>query len=172
MVLLFLSCQTNCLLPCLQKLQNKKIIGRRHYSSSSSSPSSSATAAVAAPWSSPPSSPSSSATAATAAPWSSSISLIDKSLNSNSESSTLKPPRVPSSIISSESLSQSLPWVSQSPSSTYSVAFFQLFSSSPSSTHSSNLTSSSSKSYVTNLMPTHLSSRSSTTFSSTAVLSV
>src|SRR5215212_5958746 len=169
MVLLFLSCQTNCLLPCLQKLQNKKIIGRRHYSSSSSSPSSSATAAVAAPWSSPPSS---SATAAIAAPWSASISLIDKSLNSNSESSTLKPPRVPSSIISSESLSQSLPWVSQLPSSTYSVTFFQLSSSSPSSTHSSNLTSSSSKSYTTSLMPTHLSSRSSTTPSSTAVLSV
>src|SRR5215204_6460039 len=103
----------------------------------------------------------------------SSISLIDKSLNSKSESSTLKPPLVPSSIISSESLSQSLPWVSQSPSSTYSVTFFQLFVSSPSSAHSSNLTSSPpSKSYVTNLMPTHLSSRSSTTFSSTAVLSV
>src|ERR671910_1772455 len=159
---------------------------RRRYSSSSTtapcSPSSSSTTAPCSPSSSSttaPCSPSSSSTTApcspssssTTAPCSPSISLIDKFLNSNSESSTLKPPRVPSSIMSSEDLSQSLPETSQSPSSTYSVAFFQLFSSSPSSTHSSNLTSSSFKSYTTNLMPTHLPSRSSITFSSTAVLS-
>src|SRR5215211_7408004 len=157
-------------------LYNKKSMERHLYSSSSSS-SSSPTAASPSPYalhgyvnrhleSSLP-------TAARSSPWPGSISLMDKSLNSNFESSTLNPPRVPSSIMSSSDLSQSLPETSQSPSSTYSVAFFHWFCSFPSSIHSSNLTSSSSssKSYATNLMPTHLSSRSSTTFSSTAVLS-
>src|SRR5215211_4697755 len=157
-------------------LYNKKSMERHLYSSfsSSSSPSSPPTAASPSPYalhgyvnrhleSSPPTAARSSLPG--------SISLMDKSLKSNFESSTLKPPRVPSSIISSSDLSQSLPETSQSPSSTYSVAFFHWFCSFPSSIHSSNLTSSPSKSYATNLMPTHLSSRSSTTFSSTAVLS-
>src|SRR5829696_125397 len=160
-------------------LYNKKSMERHLYSSSSSSssPSSPPTAASPSPYalhgyvnrhleSSPP-------TAARSSPLPGSISLMDKSLNSNFESSTLKPPRVPSSIMSSSDLSQSLPETSQSPSSTYSVAFFHWFCSFPSSIHSSNLTSSSSssKSYTTNLMPTHLSFRSPSTFSFTAVLS-
>src|SRR5215216_315648 len=157
-------------------LYNKKSMERHLYSSSSSS-SSPPTAARSSPYalhgyvnrhleSSPP-------TAARSSPLPGSISLMDKSLKSNFESSTLKPPRVPSSIISSSDLSQSLPETSQSPSSTYSVAFFHWFCSFPSSIHSSNLTSSSlsSKSYTTNLMPTHLSPRSPSTFSFTAVLS-
>src|SRR5215216_94936 len=158
-------------------LYNKKSMERHLYSSSSSSssPSSPPTAASPSPYalhgyvnrhleSSPP-------TAARSSTLPGSISLMDKSLKSNFESSTLKPPRVPSSIISSSDLSQSLPETSQSPSSTYSVAFFHWFCSFPSSIHSSNLTSSPSKSYTTNLMPTHLSPRSPSTFSFTAVLS-
>src|SRR5215218_2291130 len=106
-------------------LYNKKSMERHLYSSSSSS--SSPTAASPSPYALHGyvnrHLESSSPTAARSSPWPGSISLMDKSLNSNFESSTLKPPRVPSSIMSSSDLSQSLPETSQSPSSTYSVAF-------------------------------------------------
>src|SRR5918999_5053245 len=120
-------------------LYNKKSMGRHLYSSSSSS-SSSSTAASPSPctlhvYANRHLESSTWFTAISSSPWPPFISLIDRFLNSNSESSTLKPPRVPSSIMSSSDLSQSLPETSQSPSSTYSVAFFHLFCPFASLTH-------------------------------------